>query len=521
MNEAGFLEDIAANPEDDTPRLVYADWLEEHGTSEADRARGEFIRGQVGLAKLSLDDPRRPELEARELRLLGSYRKGWVRPLRGWTRDHVFRRGLVEQVTLPAETFLARAKELARLAPVVAIHLTHAADHAAELAASPHLKPIRSLRLSDPRFIYQQAERGWRRRRPQNSLGLDTLRVLLGSRHLTSLRELDVRDCNLAQAGARLLAESPRLAQVESLDLRNNDHFPEDVAVLAGSPHLGKLRALRLGSVSWFNPQGEFVEDGIGLLPPALAPLVGRLELLDAGSCGVQPGGLGHLGEVKRTVPLRALLLERSILGAFYYDNMEAFRAMARGPLLGDLHMLDMSSCYLDLDRARALAASPNLAGLVDLRLNNNPLGPRGLEALTSSKHLARLRALAVAGSMGFWREEGYSLGDAGVRHLARATGLPSLARLDLRANGIEADGVKALAGSPLAERLVALDLANNDLGDAGAKALLSADWPRLAHLDVRGNGLSARAQKALRKRFGHVVRYTPASRPPREEDDY
>jgi uncharacterized protein (TIGR02996 family) len=32
-HEAGFLADIRANPDDDAPRLIYADWLEEQGPS--------------------------------------------------------------------------------------------------------------------------------------------------------------------------------------------------------------------------------------------------------------------------------------------------------------------------------------------------------------------------------------------------------------------------------------------------------------------------------------------------------
>ena len=38
-NEA-FVRAIAEHPDDDAPRLVYADWLEEHGQPE----RAEFIR---------------------------------------------------------------------------------------------------------------------------------------------------------------------------------------------------------------------------------------------------------------------------------------------------------------------------------------------------------------------------------------------------------------------------------------------------------------------------------------------
>jgi uncharacterized protein (TIGR02996 family) len=51
---AALLADILANPEDDTVRLVLADWLDEHGDPE----RAEFIRVQVELAS----DPYRESL---------------------------------------------------------------------------------------------------------------------------------------------------------------------------------------------------------------------------------------------------------------------------------------------------------------------------------------------------------------------------------------------------------------------------------------------------------------------------
>ena len=54
----GFLEDIVANPDDDTPRLVYADWLDEQG--DADSA--EFIRVQIERTRL-------PEWDGRQVRL--------------------------------------------------------------------------------------------------------------------------------------------------------------------------------------------------------------------------------------------------------------------------------------------------------------------------------------------------------------------------------------------------------------------------------------------------------------------
>jgi uncharacterized protein (TIGR02996 family) len=55
-----FLRDIKDHPDDDTPRLVLADWLEEHGDP-----RGEFVRVQCQLARLREDDLRCPALLAR------------------------------------------------------------------------------------------------------------------------------------------------------------------------------------------------------------------------------------------------------------------------------------------------------------------------------------------------------------------------------------------------------------------------------------------------------------------------
>jgi uncharacterized protein (TIGR02996 family) len=53
MEEEGLLRAIIAQPEDDWPRLVYADWLEERG----DTARGEFLQLQVAARTTPLGSP--------------------------------------------------------------------------------------------------------------------------------------------------------------------------------------------------------------------------------------------------------------------------------------------------------------------------------------------------------------------------------------------------------------------------------------------------------------------------------
>src|SRR5688572_11174139 len=92
MHEA-FLRSISETPDDDAPRLIFADWLDERG--ECDRA--EFIRTQCRLAKQAV-----PDTEAR-LRcddLLDEHEHEWMPDLDQlggvWSRS--FERGFLSWV---------------------------------------------------------------------------------------------------------------------------------------------------------------------------------------------------------------------------------------------------------------------------------------------------------------------------------------------------------------------------------------------------------------------------------------
>src|SRR5262249_3856989 len=115
--EDAFLQAIIEQPDDDAPRLVYADWLEGRGEPDRD-ARAEFIRVQIELAGLPEDHPRRPELRARELGLLRRYERAWVGPLRRLVEAWEFRRGFVECAEVRGQRFLKQAETLFRFAPV-------------------------------------------------------------------------------------------------------------------------------------------------------------------------------------------------------------------------------------------------------------------------------------------------------------------------------------------------------------------------------------------------------------------
>src|SRR5688572_4626752 len=97
-----FLQDIIAHPEDDAPRLIYADWLDEHGLP----ARAEFIRLQCRSAALSPTDPEFAELKRRERALLAKHKKQWAGEIvkRVWRME--WSRGFVEDASLNGPAIL-------------------------------------------------------------------------------------------------------------------------------------------------------------------------------------------------------------------------------------------------------------------------------------------------------------------------------------------------------------------------------------------------------------------------------
>ena len=137
---AAFLADILEHPDDDTPRLVYADWLEENGDTD-DALRAEFIRVQVKLARSPDEHLRLRERELWEM----SDSDGWLIPdpvapqsahicletetmaLAETIGDAlsvlVFRRGFVERVRFPLAAWLEYGPALVASHPIQRVEL--------------------------------------------------------------------------------------------------------------------------------------------------------------------------------------------------------------------------------------------------------------------------------------------------------------------------------------------------------------------------------------------------------------
>lgn len=69
-----LLAACQADPDDDTPRLVLADWLQEH-----DDPRGELMRLQCQLSALPAGDPEYDDLFARHQKWWSKYQNVWLR----------------------------------------------------------------------------------------------------------------------------------------------------------------------------------------------------------------------------------------------------------------------------------------------------------------------------------------------------------------------------------------------------------------------------------------------------------
>ena len=132
-----LLRAIIENPEDDAPRLVYADWLDEHG--EPDRA--EFIRLTTGPAEWA---DRVEDLLARN----GDRWRAEAPAARGvrWGAD--LRRGFVHQAYLASgESFLA-AREALFAVPLDDLAIDRITTPAIRgLAAEPRLRRLKALAL--------------------------------------------------------------------------------------------------------------------------------------------------------------------------------------------------------------------------------------------------------------------------------------------------------------------------------------------------------------------------------------
>jgi len=284
-----LLDAILAAPNDDGPRLVYADWLIEEGDP-----RGELIQIQCTLgrtlvgagakhgtrvAPAALGGLSADELKEREARLIKRHERTWraeFPSLRQWQ----WRRGFVDGGVADIAAFVAALPVLART-PLERVQLTglKAAD-VERLRAAPAHPTLRAVELS------------------QNRLSAKSV-AILHAPLFSTVRWLDLWGNDLSRADtARALAAAP-LPALTRLGLNYTDLTDEALVALGGADWFPRLTLLSLATNEALS--------GEGVAAIARATSLESLELWTFGrrASGIEPlfeALLAHAPESLRSV---------------------------------------------------------------------------------------------------------------------------------------------------------------------------------------------------------------------------
>lgn len=231
-DEEALLRAICAQPDEETPKLAYADHLDEQGGEER-AARAEFIRLHLRAGRMTYAHPDRIEVARRIGLLRRRWDEVWAGGLpAGFTAAAHERRGAPYCLVAPVSAVLA-AGEDPRTAFTEQLVLTLDVSDAA-LGAALKLSLFR-------RLLVLRAEA--RKRRGTGlaralaagsfprleclslvgqGIGDAGVRALCAATGLARLRELNVCDNGITDVGARALQESHLCAGLTRLELVGN-----------------------------------------------------------------------------------------------------------------------------------------------------------------------------------------------------------------------------------------------------------------------------------------------------------
>ena len=495
-DEVGLLRAILAEPEEDTPRLAYADWLDEHGRPE----RAEFIRIQCRLARRDELDPERARLVRRERFLTEAHKKAWgelpVKPV----KERTFHRGFIDDISLPASAFLGGADKLFSAIPLRTVRLLKTGEAWEKLLASPHLLRLWGLDLHNSAMsptrcgelaaCEQLANLHELNLGSNRQMGAAGVRAILGSRHLGNLRRLDLHRSRIRNDALAAFVGNKNFPRLRHLNLSDNLIGPDGASHLARAKWLSQLECLDLSD----NPLGDegvrrLAESGILAGHRSL-----RLVEVDLGVEGVRSlVNSPHLSELTE--------LELSQRGGQTGDFL---KEVARSTTLTKLQVLNMSGGGgVGPDAIESLVRSPLAARLRDLTLLNF-LRPAALRALLTAPSLSGLTGLNVRG---YDEERGEKHDLAGL--LRSATHLKNLRHLMISANMLGDKDMAVIAGCAHLGGLEVLSLPYSHLTRAGAKAMIaSPHFTRLRWLYLRfgPEHRNAALEARLAARFGEGV---------------
>ncbi len=384
---------ICAHPDEDTPRLAFADLIEENGEGR----RAGFIRTQVALARLPTYDPTWVNARQHDPDAV----TGWLMTQSlprvpsgcSWHRFE-FRRGFPWKVgVLSLAALLESGDAVFDAAPIQAIDLDQRdRPSLAALADWPHLARLHRLAFST----------GW--------FDASDIARFAQSPHAKNITELEFEFESLAPEGLTALAASPLFGRLKALELSANAFPPALLIDSLGAVRRGSaLSRLSLAN----NRVGRHDAENLFQLSA-----LHELQSLDMSDNPLAMDGVTALAESGIVRGLRELNLHKTRPG------LAGVKALTEASGLAGLRMLDLSNNALGPSAIKALAGCSGVRGLRVLNLSNNHVRDSGAADLAASGALAGLLELDLCES---------EIGDAGSLALADSPHLNGLLRLDLR----------------------------------------------------------------------------------------
>lgn len=504
-----LLAAIRATPDDDTPRLVFADWLDENEPDPKPKKGGSpsswaaLIRAECELARLrddgsaaaalyefftekdgqAVEGVRWPRVDAEvgrriELQKLADRARGPSKKARNVGRPKGFVGGHWDEDThrgFPDGMHFASGERLLAALPALVEYCPPVSATAFPLVPGPGARELVAGGLGR-----------WCR----------DLTIHLGPPGNEEL--------------FHALVAHPDAALLRGLTVGLTDDAGDAnraLAALADSRHLSGLRALTLTTSA--------------AVPPELVTRLARSKLLRGLTRLHLSGPIAEaalqMADVGNCPALRTLALGGSNLS----DDDAILLAAAPG--LAGLRHLDLQDNRISGAGASALLASPHLAHLAVLDLDNNNV--RGLDkgALANAPK-GGLRVLAFHGSrltaaditalttsprladLMYFDVDDNRLAGAALGRLVRGFGDRPPAVLYYTENALSEDGVAALTDWPAAERIDMLHLVDCPMSTSAAKAIACCPHLKgLKHLCASPGHEAGR--KALRARFGTRAR--------------
>jgi uncharacterized protein (TIGR02996 family) len=239
--ERALLAAVDAAPGDDVPRLVYADWLDEHGRPE----RAEFIRVQCALARLAVADREKHAALTRRQDELRAKPAAALLDLPAESVQVRWDRGFPDELTLHLNDFIQYGSAIATLVPRPRVTVTHVGANLGAFLVSPHVDCVTGMVVEDHEIDSVAFDGGLL---AEFAPYLETAFA-----RMAQVDTLNLSHCRLADTTLDLIFPPRAFPALEDLDLSHNWLTDDGVVRLLNAGVLQRLRQLNLAG----NPVGD------------------------------------------------------------------------------------------------------------------------------------------------------------------------------------------------------------------------------------------------------------------------